>query len=93
MSGNLSGKIYYFMRGGVRPSAGAPAVLQGQLVQFMSGGWDRGDTWGLLWQVTKPDAVLSSPAQRVIVTTTDGARVEAIEVDSSSCPTEHNTFY
>ena len=89
MSGHLSGKIYYFMRGGVRPGVGAPAVLQGHLVQFISGGWSRCGTWGLVWQATQPSPALSHPVQRVPVTTTDGTLVKAIEVDGDSCPTEH----
>ena len=91
MSHNLNGMIYYFMRGGLKQNAGASAVLQGQLVKFVSGGWGNNGVWGLVWQSTRPGTVPPHIAPRVTVTTVNGQKVQAVEVNFTS--TEHNTFF
>ena len=91
MAHNLNGKIYYFMRGGLRQNAGASAMLQGQLVQFLSGGWGNNGAWGLVWQSSRPGTVPAHTAPRVSVTTVTGQKVQAVQVDFTS--TQHNTFY
>ena len=76
--------FYYFMAGHHSP---APNFPGGQFAQFLSGGRSTAGQYGLVW-VSEKDTALEQchTAQRVSVTTRTGQVVEALQVDSTSCP-------